>query len=270
MEDYIDFIKLGILGIGVIIVTKYALIQGILWVSSHWRVPRKVQGQILGYATSAPELVGTLATASKGLLGAGLWNVASSNIINVVLFFSAAMVYKRTHPLKQTKFIDEIGFALGAIALPALLVTQKELAESPWVALFLFAYFVTYIIVDRKVNAKTEEESGATEKGGKGWLGLGLIALGILGIIVLGHFLGIAAESIVKTMNVPEWGVGWLLGFITSLPELTSFFAVFAASQSEKGDDDIQQNLDNLAASNMSNVGLIYPLGIIVAFWVAT
>ncbi len=267
MEDYIDFIKLIVLGIGVIVVTKYALIQGIMWVSNHWRVSKKIQGQALGYATSAPELVGTLATASKGLLGAGLWNVASSNIINVILFFSAALVYRRTHSLRQTKFIDELGFALGAIALPALLVTQRELAGSPWIALLLFAYFISYIIVDRKVNVKEETVDDIPSQGKKGWLGIGLLILGLIGIIILGHFLGIAAESIVQKMNIPEWAVGWLLGLITSLPELTSFFAVFAASKSQLGDDDVQQNLDNLAASNMSNVGLIYPLGILVAIW---
>ena len=46
--------------------------------------------------------------------------------------------------------------------------------------------------------------------------------------------------------------------------KLTSFYAVFAASKNSPEDADCQQNLDNLAASNMSNVGLIYPIGIIV------
>jgi hypothetical protein len=68
-------------------------------------------------------------------------------------------------------------------------------------------------------------------------------------------------------MGVPEWAVGWILGFITSLPEMTAFFAVFgsAADEMADGDDtDCQENLDSLAASNMSNLGLIYPIGIAV------
>ena len=39
---------------------------------------------------------------------------------------------------------------------------------------------------------------------------------------------------------------------------------VFALAKERGGDESCQQNLDNLAASNMSNVGLIYPIGIIV------
>ena len=95
MSAYLDFIWLGLLGLSVILITRFGLIQGIMWISNHWKVPKKVQGQILGYATSAPELVGTLATASKGLRGAGLWNVAASNISNVILFssYTALTVY---------------------------------------------------------------------------------------------------------------------------------------------------------------------------------
>lgn len=90
------------------------------------------------------------------------------------------------------------------------------------------------------------------------------ILLGITGIIVAGNYLGIVAASIVNQMSVPEWAVGWILGVITSLPELTSFYAVFALAKGRSSDESCQQNLDNLAASNLSNVGLIYPIGIIV------
>ena len=70
----------------------------------------------------------------------------------------------------------------------------------------------------------------------------------------------------VNQLGVPQWGVGWILGFITSLPELTTFFAVFseAKKRGEKSDASLQANLDNLAASNMSNLGLIFPIGISV------
>ena len=69
-------------------------------------------------------------------------------------------------------------------------------------------------------------------------------------------------------MKVPEWAVGWVLGFITSLPEMTAFFAVFASAKEELAgpddDTDCQENLDGLCASNMSNLALIYPVGILV------
>ena len=122
----LDFIWLILLGAAVIAITRFLLIQGIQLTSDAWRIPRKVQGQVMGYATSTPELVGTVSTASKGLLGAGLWNVTASNIINLTLFFSASILYKRARSLKNKKFLDEFVFAIGAITLPLILVARKE------------------------------------------------------------------------------------------------------------------------------------------------
>jgi hypothetical protein len=50
---------------------------------------------------------------------------------------------------------------------------------------------------------------------------------------------------------------------------MTAFFAVFASARAADGsapDDDVdcQENIDGLAASNMSDLGLIYPIGIAV------
>ena len=113
LGPYQDFVWLILLGIGVVLITRLLLIRGIELTSEAWQMPRKVKGQILGYATSTPELVGTVSTAAKGLIGAGLWNVTASNIINLVLFISAVLYFGRFKDLTKRKFIDEMGFALG-------------------------------------------------------------------------------------------------------------------------------------------------------------
>ena len=266
LGGYQDFLWLILLGICVVIITRFLLIKGIQLTSDAWRMPRKVQGQIMGYATSTPELVGTVSTAAQGLLGAGLWNVTASNIINLILFMATALYFGRSKSLAKRKFADEIGFALGAIVLPVILVTREQWAKSQWAALILFGFFVAYVVLDKKLNPpNVDEEKDDTPKDpSKGPKGIVFILLGITGIIVAGNYLGIVAESIVNQMSVPEWAVGWILGVITSLPELTSFYAVFALAKERGGDESCQQNLDNLAASNMSNVGLIYPICIIV------
>ena len=164
----------------------------------------------------------------------------------------------------KRKFIDEIAFSIGAIIVPACLVLLNEWASSPWTALGLFLFFIVYLVVDYLVNESDENGENATQDGKHGTKGIILIVLGLLGIVVTGNYLGMVAESIVNTLNVPEWAVGWILGLITSLPELTTFFAVFAAGKNSLSDNDCQESLDNLAASNMSNLGSIYPIGIVV------
>ncbi len=266
-----SLVLLVALGIAVVVLTR-VVVRGIELYAAAGGMSSKAKGQFLGYATSLPELVGTVGTAGNGLLHAGLWNIASSNIINVVLFFAAAAYYGRTKAVLQKKFADEGGFALAALVVPLVLSQQGELAHSPWTAVALFSGFVAYIYIDRKLNPNPPMSVAASRRGrdttGRG-RGMALAAVGVLGIILAGNYLGQEAKVVVESLGVPQWAVGWILGFITSLPEMTAFFAVFAAARGVDGkapDDDVdcQENIDGLAASNMSNVGIIYPVGIAV------
>jgi len=260
------------LALAVVVVSRYLLIRGLEETSRAYGLPSKLQGQLLGYATSAPELVGTVATAARGLLGAGLWNVAASNIINCGLFLAAALYFRRGRTLMQRQFADEIGFALLAIGVPLLLTTSLGWARSPWTVLLLLGFFVLYILVDRKLNPEEVNEGAAAARAeGNGRLGIALLLAGVLGIVVIGHYLGMVAEVIVVALKIPEAAVGWVLGVVTSLPEMTTFFVVFRAARgSADGLKACQLGLDNLAASNMSNIGLIYPIGIVVFLWVTS
>ncbi len=278
----VQLVYLAALAIAVVVVTQVFLIRGLEELGDGMKWSTKARGQLLGYATSMPELAGTVGTAWKGLIGAGLWNIASSNIINLVLFFSAAMAYRRVPLLFQRKFLDEIAFALAAIGIPLVLLNWREASRGLPAALLLFAFFVFYLVADRKLNKRDDaaetppeldEHEHDTSSNLAEWLSekLGpvragglLFGSGVLGIVGLGEMLGRVAETIVYQLAVPEAVVGWLLGVITSLPEMTTFFVVFAAGRRRKGDADCQQNLDNLCASNMSNLGLVYPLGILV------
>ena len=46
----------------------------------------------MGYAPSTPELAGTFSTAAKGLLGVRLWDVTASNMSNVGLIYTIAII----------------------------------------------------------------------------------------------------------------------------------------------------------------------------------
>ena len=91
---------------------------------------------------------------------------------------------------------------------------------------------------------------------------------GIVIVIAAGRFLGTSAGVLIETLSMPIWLVGWILGLITSIPELTSFFEIYRLSKKkgtlESSDRDTQEALDALVASNMANLGIILPVGIIV------
>ena len=52
-----------------------------------------------------------------------------------------------------------------------------------------------------------------------------LIAIGIAGI-----FLGGATSNVVEQLGVQPAIAGWFLGVVTSIPEMVTFFAIYAAS----------------------------------------
>ena len=304
-----DIVYLVILGLGIVVVTRYILCEGIERLAEAIKLSPKTKGQILGYSTSMPELVGTVSTAALGLLGAGLWNVAASNIINLGLFITANVYYKQQRVLTQRKFLDETSFAVGSILIPLVLVFGGGWDRSIWTAVGLLVFFVIYLFLDWRLNRevpsgdpaqispvalpgerlaaeeKEENESSRADssiKGGEGGhgdhevgpskglqvaLALGMILAGLGAVVLLGRFLGTTAENVVKNIGIPQVGVGWIMGVVTSLPELTSFFSIYGTAK-KKGklgtQGDTQEALDNLAASNMSNLGLIYPIGILI------
>ena len=91
------------LAVTVVLLTRL-VVRGIELHAEAGSLSSKAKGQFLGYATSMPELVGTVGTAANGLLTAGLWNIAASNIINWVLFLSAATYYRRIGSICQRRF----------------------------------------------------------------------------------------------------------------------------------------------------------------------
>jgi Ca2+/Na+ antiporter len=84
--------------------------------------------------------------------------------------------------------------------------------------------------------------------------------------------LGNATAAVIQEFAVHPAAAGWILGTVTSLPEMVTFFAVYLTAQGDGTLDeleDTQEVLDNLTGSNMANVGVVYPAGLF-AFLVAT
>ncbi len=248
----------------IIALVKYGLVAGLEQLANALNWTPKTRGQATGYATSAPELVALVAAGLAGVWDAGLWNIASSNIINAVLMLAAMLVYGQTHELFNRRFIDEIAFA-GVGVLAPLALMKLEL-DTHWVVVpVLLGLFIGYRVLDRRLNPATAES--AVETVGSLRLGVTLVVTALAMIAVAGVFLGDATRGVVEQMNVHPAVAGWMLGVMTSLPEMVTFFAVYAASKREGHADDLedtQEVLDNLAASNMSNTGLIYPVGLAV------
>ncbi|MEL6110004.1 MAG: hypothetical protein AAFU85_28665 [Planctomycetota bacterium] len=265
----------------IIFSVKYGLLRGIHEVANAMRWSAKTRGQLTGYATSVPELVCLVSAGIAGVWDAGLWNIASSNIINTGLMLTAVLVYRQFNELLRFRFVDELSFATLAIFVPILLMSF-QLDKHWFLVPVLLGFFALYQWIDFRVNRSTEEETDATNESGDsheehhavGSLPFGVIIglTALVAIIIAGVFLGDATAAVVQQLNIRPAIAGWILGVVTSIPEMVSFFAVYAASKREGTLDelnDTQEALDNLTGSNMANVGVVYPLGL-AAFLLVT
>ena len=91
----------------IISLVKHGLLRGIDHIANALQWSPKTRGQVTGYATSVPELVCLVAAGLAGVWEAGLWNIASSNIINASLMLIASLYYRQFGELFERRFLDE-------------------------------------------------------------------------------------------------------------------------------------------------------------------
>lgn len=265
---YMKFTILIVCAVFTVISVRFLLMPGIDMVCSTLKFSTKTRGQIIGYATSVPELSIVLISALNGIFDAGLWNIVSSNVINWLLFMTAVLVFKQQVELINKRFVDELLFGLLSVIIPlALHRFFPKPALGP--VFFLLALFFAYKMVDHFLYNRDEiiiEETGPPRHGMT--LGIFMIVIGIIAILLAGKFIGTNAKSLIISLGAPSWMIGWILGMVTSIPEFTSFFEIYRVEKKRNQlhlTQDTQQALDAMVTSNMMNLCIILPVGIVVA-----
>jgi Ca2+/Na+ antiporter len=256
-----------------VLAVRLLILRGLDVITTCLSLGTKTKGQLLGYATSIPELVVVISAAWSGVFEAGFWNIASSNIINWVLFLAAVFFYRQHWDFRSRKFADELAFGVVSVAVPVGL-HFLSVGATKWTALGLFALFVVYKVLDRVLNpgAGGAARTGESCPRQGPLVGVALLVAGVAVICVCGRFLGQVAGGLVEELGTPAWLVGWILGLVTSVPEMSSFFLIYR-SHRQRGTgeltDDTQEALDALVASNMCNLGIILPCGAAL-FWLVS
>jgi Ca2+/Na+ antiporter len=271
MGDSVIMIKslsILILSAAVIVAAvRFLLIPAIVRISFALKFSSKVRGQMIGYVTSVPELTVLVAGALAGVFDAGLWNIAASNIINWVLFLVTVFAFRQQLDLKNKVFADEIVFGILSVVVPLLMFAANIGTGYPTIA-GLLGIFVIYKVMDKRLNkaCKPAPLPPGSEKG-SALGGVGLLVVGLAAILVSGKYLSSSAGALITQLDVPAWAVGWLLGLVTSVCELASFIEIYRNHKHKDSPlhiKDTQEAIDALVASNVSNLGLILPIGMFV------
>lgn len=278
---FIEFIKLVIYIILIIIISKYMLVKLLRNIAETLNLKAKTVGNIAGFATSIPELFTVTLASISGLASTSLYNIISSNVINLIQYLATVVINKNTKVLKNKALIIDLVIVLITIAIPLYMINANVKLGIPFaiflVILFLFFYKINsnahklYLEkYDKKIEKEFEleyEKEIKNKKNNKLLIVKYLIYLIIIGILLyfVGDKLSNNLENLCYIFNVPEYIIGIILGFGTSIPELITFFE---AQRGEKSKEEeklgVIEATNNLLMSNMLNLFIIQAIGILL------
>lgn len=254
--------------VGIILLARFALYEPAQRLARAGGLSRSATGQMLGYLTSAPELVATIFVAATGLFTVVSTNVLGSNIINVALAVIAALWFAQMRAFADRRFRVEHAIIAASIVVPiALLVFGYD--SSWWAAAVFVAAYIAYLRVMRTRHEaggpveSADAELPASTSRSSVIVQVAILLVGLAGLYFLGDVLGDSVRELGVAFAVPAVVLGSLTAVATSLPELTTFFASFAAHR-RAGTDGNSEVMHNLMASNVVNLLVVQTVGIIV------
>ena len=202
MATLIQIALLSFLASLLVLSVRFLVMPGIDKSSKVLGLGSKARGKLLGYVTSAPESVIVVSSAFMGVYDAGFWNIASSNIINWLLFLAAVMVFRQSIDLKRKATIDEIAFGIFSVALP-LVLYKLEIRSSALLAVCLLLVFVGYKIIDYRLNPNVSASEGSNGAKPNLLAAIASIVGGMLVMLVAGYHVGGVAEKLIRELGVP-------------------------------------------------------------------
>ncbi|WMS42887.1 calcium/sodium antiporter [Acuticoccus sp. MNP-M23] len=201
---------------------------------------------IVGFGTSAPELVTCVRAALAGSPGIAMGNIVGSNIANILLILGAAALMRpfitsRDAVIRDGSIVIITAIAFGAAAWTGLI--ERWMGAIFVVA--LVAYIIYTIRADRRKPSEIEDVPAADSTP----LILSIVYLlaGLVLVLVGAEYLVKGAVAVATLYNVSEEIIGLTLVAVgTSLPELATSIMAAIRRHSEIA-------LGNVLGSNVYN-----------------
>ena len=228
-----EFLKFIIYSGLIVLISKFVLVTTLRKLAESMQLKSKTVGNIAGIATSIPELLTVTISSANGLFSATIFNVLSSNIINFIQYIFAILSNKNTKSIKNKAIIIDILLVITTIIIPLLIVILKIDINILSIPIFLILY-ILFIVINNKSHKKylkkenIELEKNDKEKNNKNGkritIYIAIILIVGLLLYIIGEMLGKVLENLSNVFNISQMIIGILLGFITSIPELITFF----------------------------------------------
>ena len=218
------------------------LVRGASAVARHFRLSPMVIGlTIVGFGTSAPEMLVSVQAALAGQPGIAIGNVLGSNISNILLIlgFSAALA-----PLviDAKKLWRDFGFMLGSAALIWWMLADGIISRID--GLVLVAGILAYLAMTLMTAKVDQRDDNPLMVQWKAW---GYTLLGLVVLVIGARLLVDSATEIARAVGISEAVIGLTIVAVgTSLPELATSIVATIRKQTEIA-------VGNVVGSNIFN-----------------
>ena len=257
-----------IAGLVLLVWSADRFVEGSASTARHFGMPPLLIGMVIvGFGTSAPEMVVSALASIDGNAGIALGNAYGSNICNIALILGVSALINPIM-VHSTVLRKELPILTLVTILTVVLLSDLDLSRLDAVVLLLvFAGLMAWTIyqgLKRKTDTLANEvESETAEKAMPLKRAVFWLVAGLLLLIASSRILVWGAVEIAHIFGVSDMIIGLtIIAVGTSLPELAS--SVIAA---RKGEHDIA--LGNILGSNLFNTlavvgiaGTIHPFAV--------
>ena len=253
-----------VLGFALLVWSADRFVDGAASTAKHLGMPSLLIGiLIVGFGTSAPEMVVSAIAAYEGNPGLALGNAIGSNIVNIALILGVTAIVSPI--MVNSKIVKkEIPLLLLIVLFTGYLLLDNTLTLFEGVILLagFFALVLWSVFAAFRSRGDSFEDQMDIElnedimslKVGIMWLVFGLILL-----IASSRLLVWGAVGVANSFGVSDLIIGLtIVALGTSLPELAA--SVMAA---RKGEHDIA--IGNVVGSNMFNLLAVIGIAVIIA-----
>lgn len=219
------------------------LVRGASGIARSFRLSPMVIGlTIVGFGTSAPEMLVSVQAALAGQPAIAIGNVLGSNIANVLLILGvSAVIAPLLIPVR--KIWRDLGFMLLATATIWVMLLDGEVTRFDGLLLLggMIAFLATAFLTG---SAEPQDEAGTTPL----WLSSVQTVAGLVVLVIGARLLVDSATDIARTFGISEAVIGLTIVAVgTSLPELATSVIAAMRKQTEIA-------VGNVVGSNVFNI----------------
>lgn len=252
-----------VLGLGVLVWSADKFVDGAVGIAKFCGMSTLLIGMVIvGFGTSAPEMVVSAISAMQNAPELALGNAYGSNIANIALILGLTAVISPVIVVRKALKRD-LPVLLAVTALSIYLASDGAINRLDGIVLLLVFGGVMAFNIVSEIRQKKAEDTSETEadEGEKLSLGKSVfwLVFGLALLVASSRALVWGAVEIARALGVSDLLIGLTIVAVgTSLPELASSIAA-----ARKGENDLA--FGNIIGSNLFNTLLVVGIASTIA-----